>query len=100
MAHKIYFYIFKIYLIVWRKSTGERDRMTYVDNASVEICVKEIIDTVIEPFTGVLNIGNYKVTEENLKSLIGRFLGLRTEDGKQRVYDVQLIEGEPYVMDE
>ena len=73
--------------------------MTYVDNESVDALVKELIGGVIEPLYGVLNVGQYMGTDEQIKSLIGRYLGIRTEDGQQRLYEVSLIEGEPYVMD-
>lgn len=73
--------------------------MAYIGNEEVDACIREIIDKVIEPRTGVLNFGQYKSTEQDLKSLVGAYLGIRTEDGEQRVYDVSLIEGEPYVYD-
>ena len=34
-----------------------------------------------------------------VKDAIGRYLGIRTEDGEQRVYLITMLEGEPYVMD-
>ena len=73
--------------------------MTYVDTDDIATAVYHIIDGVVVPITGVLPTEAYTDMADRIKSILGRFTGLRAEDGKPRTYDISLIDGEPYVMD-
>ena len=73
--------------------------MTYVDNRDIDTAVYYIIETVVKPNTKEISDKAYTDMADTIKSIIGRFTGIRREDGKDRFYDVTLLEGEDYVMD-
>lgn len=76
--------------------------MTYVNNESVDCAVDEICDLFRswDKMYELTDDEKMKILSEDVRTIIGRYLGIRTEDGKDRFYDVILLEGEPYVMDE
>lgn len=41
----------------------------------------------------------YYEMEDSIRERFGRRLGLRTEDGEYRTWELELVEGEPYVYD-
>ena len=65
--------------------------MTYVNNENVDCAVRRIIN--------LMDTDKRNNLEDDIRSIIGRYLGIRTEDGKERFYDIVLLEGEEYVMD-
>ena len=73
--------------------------MTYVDDSDVNMAVFRIIEGVIVPIAGTLSPKTTEDVADSIKSIIGQYMGLRTEDGESRVYEITQLEGEPYVMD-
>ena len=73
--------------------------MTYVDNKNVDCTVQAIYD-LIGPIGGVIKDEMQEDFKDKIRGAIGQYLGIRTEDGQDRLYDVILLDGEPYVMDE
>lgn len=74
--------------------------ITYVDNGSIDNVVYHIMETVIKPLKRDITPQEYCDMADKVRSIIGRYTGIRTEDDKDRLYDVTLLEGEPYVYDE
>lgn len=73
--------------------------MTFVDTNDVALAIYNIIEGVIVPIAGEIPKERYEEVAESIKSILGRFTGLRMEDGENRLYEINLLEGEPYVMD-
>lgn len=73
--------------------------MTYVDNGAIDNAVYHIMETVIAPLKRDITPQEYSDMADEVRSIIGRFTGIRTEDGKDRLYDVIQLEGESYVYD-
>ena len=73
--------------------------MTYVDKEGMEQMAGYLMDMFYGDMLPHLSKKYVDAVKDNIVSVVGRFTGLRFEDGKERIYDVQLIEGEPYVYD-
>lgn len=73
--------------------------MTYISNEDVERTIAHIIGDVFSQFRNDLTDEDREYIGDRMKSMIGQFMGIRTEDGEERLYDVTLVEGEPYVYD-
>jgi len=76
--------------------------MAFVDNNDIGCAVKEIfneVNKIYGPIVGLLNDEINSEFKDNVRSIIGKYTGIRTEDGEERLYEVTQLEGEPYVYD-
>lgn len=74
--------------------------MTYTDTDAIEGAVQQIINLFDAKMQKNTPREEREDLAQSIREIIGSRTGLRTEDGKFRLYDVTLWEGEPYVYDE
>ena len=73
--------------------------MAYTDTSDIEGAIQQILRLFEAKNQKNLPHDEREDMAQDIRQIIGSTTGLRTEDGEDRLYEITLLEGEPYVYD-